>query len=261
MPPAVLDAPAIRSPARPKRHVGLPSDDGPPADARTRFVLRTPGGEVRLPGPPPSFQAIRAWKNSDDRPTTGRYSYLGDRFEIDLTMESLNSHAIVKLEVAAFLRAWVKRGRRGFAATDSFSLSEPSVELSCEPDAMVVLRESLDAGRVTLTEKADRDDEFVEAVGAADLVCEVVSQSSTAKDVRLEPPLLFAAGVREFWRIDCRGDRCEFSIFARGAEDWDPVPADADGFARSAVLELDVRLVRLPPVTPQVADFDLQERD
>ena len=255
MPTATLDAPGPTAPP-----VRCERDAVRAGESRDRFVLRTSDGDVRLPGPPPSYAAVRAWKNSDDRPETGRYSYLGDRFEIDLTMESLNSHAIVKLEVAAFLRRWVKRGRRGFAATDAFSLSEPSVELSCEPDALVVLAESLDAGRVTLTAKSDRDDEFVEAVGAADLVCEVVSQSSTAKDVRLEPPLLFAAGVREFWRIDCRGERCEFLIFGRGPAGWAPAPADADGFARSDVLETHLRLVRLPPVTRQVADFDLQER-
>ena len=272
MPPATLDTPpARRAPpsAAPRadrqdrtdfRDAASRREPAPDAGSADRFVLHTREGSVRLPGPPPDFDAVRAWKNSDDCPETGRYSYLGDRFEIDLTMESLNSHSTPKGELYAALRPWVKRGRRGFVACDAFTLLEPSVNLSCEPDLLLVLKESIRAGRVTLTPKANREGEWTEAVGAADLVCEIVSDSSTAKDVRLEPPLLFAAGVREFWRADCRGDRCEYAVFARGAEDWEPVPADADGFVRSAVLEAACRLTRLP-AEDGLVEYDFEMKD
>lgn len=247
MNPAVLDAP--------------PTPAASPAPSPGGTVLHTAQGTIRLPGPPPSFEAVRAWKNSDDRPTTGRYTYLGDRFEIDLTMESLNSHSTPKVEIASALRNWAKQGRRAVVTVDAFSLVEPSVDLSCEPDVLLVLRDSIQAGRVTLTPKVNREGEWTEAVGAADLVVEVVSDSSTAKDVRLEPPLLFAAGVREFWRADCRGERCELAVMSRGAVGWEPVEEDADGFRRSAVLGQAVRLARLPDEEDGIVEFDLELRE
>ena len=53
--------------------------------------------------------------------------------------------------------------------------------------------------------------------------------------------------MREFWRADCRDGRCDFTIFVRGIDGWEPAATDADGFARSGVTGRAYRLVRLPP--------------
>ena len=255
MPPALLEAPPVKSPT-----VVRPPAMPKPVLHGADLVVRFNNGSVKLPGMAPSFDAVRAWKQSDDAPHTGKWSYLGDHFEIDLSMESVFHHGYAKVEIISVLRRLLKPGRRGWVSCDATTLTEDEAGLNCEPDGVVVLAESVLAGRVRYTPKANRPQESVEIVGAADVVLEVVSDSSVGKDVRLEPPLLFAAGVREFWRADCRGERCAFEIFARGPADWEPVPADADGFRPSAVLGRRYRLVRLPP-RAGLPRFRVDERD
>jgi Uma2 family endonuclease len=89
-----------------------------------------------------------------------------------------------------------------------------------------------------------RPDRFIELEGGPDLVVEVVSDSSVAKDTRRLPPAYFAAGVEEFWLVDARGANVRFAIHRRRAAEFEPVPADADGCQASAVLARRFRLAR-----------------
>ncbi len=226
-----------------------------------RVVLHTERGSVEIPGMSLDYDAVRAWALSDDSPEDFRFSFLDGYAEIGRVIELRTSHATPKVEIVYALRKWAKVGRRGLVFTDAMLYSEPNVGLSCEPDAILVLPKTEAAGRISWTPEVNREGDPVELLGAADLVCEVVSDGSTTKDLRLEPPLLFAAGVREFWRADCREERCEFTIFNRGADGWDAVPTDADGYALSAVTGVAFRLDRLPPAANGWIDYDLKRRD
>ena len=238
------------------------SDYDLPPTGRTadRVVLHTARGPVEIPGLTLDYDTVRAWALSDESPDSFKFAFLDGYAEIGPVIESVRSHATPKTEIVYALRKWARVDRRGLVFTDAMLYSEPAVGLSCEPDALLVLPETEAAGRISWTSKANRDD-FVELIGAADVVCEIVSDGSTRKDFTTEPPLLFAAGVREFWRADCRDERCEFTIFVRRADDWEPAAVDADGFARSGVTGLAYRLVRLPPAANGWIDYDLQERD
>jgi Uma2 family endonuclease len=59
-------------------------------------------------------------------------------------------------------------------------------------------------GRVTFVKKSDRDDEFVEIVGAPELVVEVVGASSVKRDLAWLRAAYARAGVREYWLVDAR---------------------------------------------------------
>ncbi|MFV2068886.1 MAG: hypothetical protein ACC645_18120 [Pirellulales bacterium] len=52
------------------------------------------------------------------------------------------------------------------------------------------------------------------------------------------------AGVREYWLIDARSQELFFQIHHRGARSFDTVPAQADRFRRSDVLDRSYRLDR-----------------
>ena len=99
----------------------------------------------------------------------------------------------------------------------------------------------------------------MEVEGAADLVVEVVSDSSVGKDrVRL-PPLYARAGVLELWVADGRGAELTFQIFHPEGTVYQPAPADGDGFQRSRVLGRRIRLHREPWELPDTWRYFVDE--
>ena len=78
--------------------------------------------------------------------------------------------------------------------------------------------------------------------GSADLVVEIVSDSSVKKDTRRLPAAYFQAGVREFWLVDARGEKPVFIIHQPGPKASSPLSVDVDGFQPSAVFGCRYRL-------------------
>ena len=233
-----------------------------PEPAAGGVTLHLPSGPLELPVAAPDFATFRAWTLADDFPEEGKFSYLAGRMEIDLMHESWNTHGTLKGLLSSYLIRRAEEADLGVYGVDSSKIVAPDVGLSCEPDVVVVLWETIEAGRVAVTAKANRPNDVIEVVGGPDLVVEVVSDSSTSKDRRLEPPLLFAAGVTEFWRLDARreGAEVEFDLHRRGDEDWEPVEPDADGFRRSEVLGRSYRVTRRPPRAGFVT-YRVEERE
>lgn len=110
---------------------------------------------------------------------------------------------------------------------------------------MIVSHESLRLGRVRLVPKAsEQPDRYIELEGAPDLVVEIVSDSSVAKDNQRLPQAYWRAGVPEFWLADARGSELLFRIHHRGASGYEPAPTDPEGFQRSAIFDAWFRLAR-----------------
>jgi Uma2 family endonuclease len=82
----------------------------------------------------------------------------------------------------------------------------------------------------------------VEVEGPPDMVLEVVSDSSVAKDTQRLPEAYFAAGVGEFWLVDARGKNVVFRIHVRGGEGFRPVVSDTEGYQRSSAFPARFRL-------------------
>lgn len=117
--------------------------------------------------------------------------------------------------------------------------------LSVEPDVVVVLWSSLDAGRVRYAEAARRrPGRFVEIAGAPDLVVEVVSDGSEHKDTERLPRLYAAAGIPQMWLVDARGEELRFDVLALGDDGYQPVSPGKDSYRRSPCLGSPVRLAR-----------------
>jgi Uma2 family endonuclease len=134
---------------------------------------------------------------------------------------------------------------RGDLFSDRMRLSSPAAGLSVEPDVMYVSHAALSDGRVRLVPTASAEPgNYIELEGAADLVVEIVSDSSVVKDTRRLPEAYFLAGVREFWLADARGAELVFQIYEPGQRGYELAQVDADGFQASAVLERWVRLER-----------------
>ena len=116
-------------------------------------------------------------------------------------------------------------------------VTNEDAELSGNPDGTFVSHEAIETGRVTLKEGVEEG--FVELVGTPDMVLEVVSASSVAKD----KAALREVGIPEYWIVDARGDRREFHILKRGPKAYTEV-RKLGGWLKSAVFGKSFQLIR-----------------
>ena len=117
--------------------------------------------------------------------------------------------------------------------------------LSCEPDPIFILAETIETGAVTYTPTVDeREHSYIEVVGPVDVVLEIVSDSSVTKDHKRLPAAYFNAGVTEFWTLDARRNACDLRIHRRELEAFQPVVSSDDGFQWSDVFGRAFRLER-----------------
>jgi Uma2 family endonuclease len=215
--------------------------------------------QIEIPCPM-SLAAFRGWALSDGFPERGRIDYIGGRIEVDRSPENVFFHGSVKTEVVAELRNIVKSAGTGYLFSDCTRISCPDADLSAEPDVVYLSDDALDSGRVRLVPSASGEpDSYVELEGAPDLVVEIVSDSSVAKDTERLPTAYWQAGVTEYWLVDVRGERQFFRIYARGPSRYEPVAVDHDGFQRSTVFDRWFRLHRERNTRGRWI-FDLQSR-
>jgi Uma2 family endonuclease len=162
-----------------------------------------------------------------------------------MSPEDLFTHGTLKLQVASKIEQRVAQLDLGYVFVGETRISNIVGDVSSEPDVVLLSHEALDEGRVTLVPKATGEEgRYVEVEGAVDLIVEIVSDSSVAKDTKRLPTAYYRAGVRELWLIDARGKRLKFQILRRGKQSFEPTPVDDGGFQPSEVLTCLVRLER-----------------
>ena len=199
---------------------------------------------LRIPQEALSFQGFQGWVESEEFPETGRIDYLAGDVEADMSPEDLHTHGIVKGAIYAALHSLVA-GRLGEIFVDKARVTSRFVELSVEPDVVVVFWESLKSGQVRYVPAAShKPDRFSEMEGAPDVVVEVVSDSSEAKDLKRLPPLYAQAGIPELWLVDARQSKVRFKIQSLQGGKYAPMEPDAEGWIASPRLGLSFRLIR-----------------
>ena len=201
--------------------------------------------QIEVPMDIRSLADFRGWARSDAFPRSGRIDYLQGRIEVDMSPEDLFTHGTPKGEIYAGLLPLTKSSTPGFLFIDSTAVTNADANLSAEPDVVFVSKEAVVAGRVRMVPKTGGGpDRFIEVEGSPDLIVEVVSDHSVAKDFHRLPPIYFQAGVREMWIVDARRDPLQFTIHRRGVAAFEPVAADAEGFAESLVFNRRFALLR-----------------
>jgi len=206
------------------------------------------------------FEGFREWAQSDSFPDSGRIDYLAGEIEVELSPEDLRTHGLVKTAIALGLGNLITERSLGWLFIDGARVTSPAARLSAEPDLVVVLRDTLQKGRVTFRSWSKDDPErLTEIEGAVDLVVEVVSDSSVTKDTKSRPPLYAGAGIPELWIIDARRRELQFQIHELRQGAYVPVKPDESGWTLSPRLGAAFRLVRKPsPFT--VWDYTLERR-
>jgi Uma2 family endonuclease len=216
---------------------------------------------LRIPGDLTDLDSFRAWVHSEAFPETGRIDWIGGEVSIDMSPEDLNTHNTPKAAIAGDLRDLVEaRLDVGVVCADRMRVSFPAADLSVEPDVVVVRFDTIDSKRVRLVPKASLEAErYVEIQGPPDIVVECVSDSSETKDKKKLFAAYHEAGVPEYWLVDARGDEPRLSLYRHARARYREAARDRDGFARSEVLGVAVRLVRLP-VRSGVVRYRLEDR-
>lgn len=195
---------------------------------------------------PPSawtLAGFRAWYASTEFPEGGRISFLAGEIVVEMGHERLSSHVSLKGELTRALIALALELNVGQFLTDGTRLVSEAADLSNEPDGCYLTWDAVRSGRVVLRRSADGAD-VTEVVGAPDMVMELVSPSSVAKDTARLPGLYHRAGIPEYWLIDARGEEVRFTILRHTPDGYEPVPA-ADSWLPSAVFGRRFRLDRV----------------
>jgi len=187
---------------------------------------------------------FREWVLNTDTKELGRVDYIDGAIEVEMSPEDLDCHGAVKGAIYAALFGVVQCKDLGLIYVDGARVSMESADLSLEPDIGFISWNSLESGRVKRTPNAGSADRFVELNGPPDLIVEVVSDSSVAKETRRFPGKFFTAKVEEYWLVDARGPEISFQIQRRGSSSFESVDADAEGFQHSQVFSHEFRLTR-----------------
>ena len=127
--------------------------------------------------------------------------------EVIMMAPSNTDHADLNTWLSGLMRGYVEKRELGLIILDVFTrLSEPAPQLRV-PDILFVDKARLEIVKGTRIE------------GAPDLIVEIVSPDSQARDWREKFTVYQAAGVREYWILDPIGRSVEpHSLTPRGYE-------------------------------------------
>jgi len=213
---------------------------GPSAAARGVTIV---GDREQLTVPPwvADLASFRRWVLSDDVPEKARIWYLKGEVWIDMSKQQIFSHLALKNEFFYVLTGLIKAGGSGLFLPDGLLLSNVAADISGNPDATFISNAALDANRVRLVEGKEHG--FVEIEGSPDMVLEVVSDSSTRKDLVVLRQAYWEAGVLEYWLVDARREPLTFDILRRTAKGY-AAARKQGGWLKSSVFGKSFRLTQ-----------------
>src|SRR6185369_14410808 len=166
----------------------------------------------RLPPDATSHAAFRRWITSPEFPEDVSPTFVDGEIWLSMSPESLETHNKVKTEFTSVVAHHVRDRDLGEVYADRALISNLPAKMSTEPDLLFVSWASSESGRVTLSRRKERQEEFIEIVGTPDMVLEILSDSSVRKDrVRLKEAYE-RADIPEYWLVDARGAEISFEI-------------------------------------------------
>jgi len=172
------------------------------------------------PSAPPkkmTYEEFLAWADED---TWAAW----DNGEVIVFSPASNIHQAVVAFLSALLQFHAEAHQSGVVRFAPFQMKTGPSMPGREPDILFIARERLDRIRDTYLD------------GPADVVVEVISRDSRARDRGEKFYEYEQGGVREYWIIDPQRKQAEFYRLG-GDGIYQPVPISSDGLFRSAVLE------------------------
>lgn len=188
---------------------------------------------------------FRRWTHSPEFPARGRFDFIHGNIEVDISPEDLFTHGSVKTQLAIVLGNLINDEDLGHLWIDRSRIVNDDANLSVEPDIVFVSHEAIESGRVRLVPNATgKPDRYIEIEGTVELVVEIVSDRSVAKDTQRLRDAYAAAGVAEYWLVDARHDSIQFSVLEHCDGAYHESAEDENGFRRSRIFSRSFRLTR-----------------
>jgi Uma2 family endonuclease len=158
-----------------------------------------------------TYEEYRAWADED---VHGEWV---DGEVIELTTVK-GRHALVFGFLFELIRRFVRLRQLGLVLSEPFEMRILGGRAARLPDIFVVLKKHVDR----------YSDERLE--GPADLVVEIVSESSVTEDLQVKRREYETAGVPEYWLVEGRLGRSGFEMLCLNAEGaYEPVQPDHEG--------------------------------
>lgn len=199
---------------------------------------------VQVPAEALVLDGFCEWAHSGDFPVKGTISFLAGEVLIDMSPEEITTHTQVKRAVYRGWERCLDIDEIGDFLPDGPLLVNEAAQLATEPDGLLCLWATLNAGRVVYREVVEGSDRFVEVRGTPDAVLEVVSRSSVRKDTILLRDLYHRARIPEYWLIDARPDAIDFQILTWAESGYVASQVDEKGFSESRIFQRCFRLTR-----------------
>jgi Uma2 family endonuclease len=198
-------------------------------------------GVIAVPGWVRDIDAFRRWTDSRECPHEYRLGWLKGEVWIDMSKEQVFTHILVKTQITIVVGALVIAEKLGLYLSDGLLLSNFAADISGNPDGTFLSYETLRSDRVRLIE--GKRGGITEIQGSADMVLEVVSDSSVQKDYELLRRAYWEANIREYWLVDARKAPVRFDVLRHGARGYVSTRKQ-DGWVKSAVFGKFFRLTQ-----------------
>jgi Uma2 family endonuclease len=198
--------------------------------------------EVRIPEWVVDLASFRRWYHSGEFPEEGRIDYIQGAVWVDMTMEQVFTHVLIKTAITVALGGLANAEDLGLYLTDGLRLSNEGADLSAEPDGTFISNQSMEDANIQLIEDR-REEGYTEIEGVPDMVLEIVSNSSVRKDTQRLFKAYWDAGIREYWLVDVRGERLDFTIYRHTPKGYVAV-RKRDGWLKSQAFGRSFRLTR-----------------
>lgn len=205
----------------------IPPGPPPVRESLQALTIQMSHTTIDIPSRVVDLRSFREWAHSPEFPQFGSFSFLNGVLWADLSMEEMITHNRVKTRFTTALCNLVDQGKLGFLYSDGVLLTNPTANLSTEPDATFCLWETLQSSRVRMV--PGKKEGYIELEGTPDFVLEIISATSVKKDTATLPPLYARAGIPEFWLVNARKTPAELLIFRLDAEGYKPQPATEKG--------------------------------
>src|SRR6184192_26343 len=89
---------------------------------------------VRIPEWVEDLTTFNRWTEQSKYPEMGRFSFVRDNIWVDLSMDELLTHNLLKMAISSALFSLVTTARAGYLFGDRARLSNSVADLSVEPD-------------------------------------------------------------------------------------------------------------------------------
>jgi len=177
---------------------------------------------VVVPASAHTLAGYRNWAKSRAFPNQGQILFLDKEIYIDMSPEELETHVRVKAEIGRVLLTLERRQKRGMFYPDGTLVTNVEANISTEPDGTFVIWETLESGCVRLVPREGEQGQFMELEGSPDWVMEIISKYSVRKDTKTLREQYHRAKISEFWLIDARGEKINFTILIWQESGYEP---------------------------------------